>query len=120
VDRRLFAIHLRWIAKSPVSTVEFVTSSKIQSKETVSERGLAEAIQRARSLDILELPVELDLTTQRLRNALIHLPADGKISPPVPLSGGNTFVTTEEVRRDARFIKGLAVWLVGQINSLCV
>lgn len=108
------------VLEGEVSAVEFVTSSKVHSKEIIIDRGLAEAVQRARSLDLLELPIELDLTAQRLRNALIHLPADGKINPPVPLTGGSDLKSTEELRRDSRFVKGLAVWLVGQINSLCV
>jgi hypothetical protein len=99
---------------------DLVSSSLVERTDTVPEKGLAEAIGRARANHLLDsMPLSMDVTVQRLRNALVHLPADGKIDPSIPLTGGNSFATLEEIRSNSRFVGALAGWLVRQINELC-
>jgi hypothetical protein len=64
--------------------VQYFSPEIIKSRDLTADTGLAEAIQRARKLGILEvLPVQLDELLFRLRNGLIHVPYDGTLEPPV-------------------------------------
>jgi hypothetical protein len=96
-----------------------LTSSREESRELASERGLAEAIQRARPAGILAtVPVQLDETLYRLRNALVHLPSDGIIAPPVPVPAGSPIDRLDSLLNSPQFVVELTHIIVNLINSL--
>lgn len=101
------------------SLVQYLATETASSKETIPEKGLAEALQRARKIGILEtLPVQLDELLFRLRNGLLHLPFDGAIDPPVPNPAGGTISKLEDLRTDVQFIRNLIIIIVGLINTI--
>jgi hypothetical protein len=103
----------------PPALVPYLTTESATSRELVSEKGLAEAIQRARKLGILEtLPVQLDELLFRLRNGLLHLPYNGVITPPIPNPAGGVITDLEVLRRDLQFVGQVIETVVNLINTL--
>lgn len=101
------------------SLVGFFASEREESRESVPEKGLAEAIQRARRADILRtVPIEFDETLFRLRNNLIHLPSNGDFAPPVPNPAGGEFLNVDELKQEPQMVKGLLHLIVELINTI--
>lgn len=97
----------------------FFASDNEISRETYTDKGLSEAVQRARKAGSLQtMPVELDETIIKLRNNLVHLPSGGSLDPRVPVPGGGEFKTFEELKQDVQFIKDLMHMIVELINVL--
>lgn len=98
---------------------DFFSSSVEDLKETFPDKGLSEAIQRARKVGLLEnIAFQFDDTIIRLRNNLVHLPANGQLEPPVPNITGGYFTTLAELQREPQFIRGLVYLIVELINIL--
>lgn len=98
---------------------KFFASDLQESHEVYSEKGLSEAVQRARKAEILQtLPIQLDDTIIRLRNNLIHLSFDGIFDPTVPSPSGGRFVNHDELRQEPQLVKDLIHLVVELINNL--
>lgn len=101
------------------SLVGFFASEREELRETIQEKGLAEAIQRARRADILRtVPLQFDEMLFRLRNNLIHLPSDGNFDPPVPSPGGGILRSLDELKNEPVMVKGVVYLVVELINTL--
>jgi hypothetical protein len=97
----------------------YLTTSVELERTLQGESGLAEAIQRSRLEGILAaLPMQLDETLYRLRNALVHLPAGDELRSPIPIPGGDSIVSLSVLRHDERFTARLAHTIVNLINTL--
>ncbi len=97
----------------------FFTSDNEINRETHTDKGLSEAVQRARKVGSLQtMSVELDETIIKLRNNLVHLPSGGSLDPLVPVPGGGEFKTFEELKQGTQFIKNLMHIIVELINVL--
>lgn len=96
----------------------FATESE-EKRESFAEKGLSEAVQRARKADILKIiPVQLDETIVKLRNNLIHLAHSGLFDPSVPIPSGGQILSHDELRRDPQLVKDLIYMVVELINNL--
>jgi hypothetical protein len=101
--------------------VGFLASEHEETRETFTDKGLSEAIQRARKAGILiTVPSQLDETMVKLRNNLIHLPSRGVLDPPVPDPTGGTFVSLNELQQEPQLVKGLMPLIVELINTIYV
>ncbi|HEY0097397.1 MAG TPA: hypothetical protein VGB76_00470 [Pyrinomonadaceae bacterium] len=97
----------------------FFASEVEASRETFTDKGLSEAVQRARKEgSLVTMPAQLDETLVKLRNNLVHLPSGGSLDPPVPVPFGGEFKTFDELRQDLKFIRDLMHIVVDLINNL--
>jgi hypothetical protein len=97
----------------------FFASDTEVSRETFTDKGLSEAVQRARKEGSLAtVPAQLDETLVKLRNNLVHLPSGGSLDPPVPIPFKGEFKTFDELKQDLKFIRDLMHIIVDLINNL--
>lgn len=100
---------------------EFLASEQEQTRETYVEKGLSEAVQRARKMGILAaVPSQLDETIIKLRNNLVHLPSGGILDPQVPDPTGGNFTSLEALRSNPELLSGLTPVIVQLINGIYV
>jgi hypothetical protein len=103
----------------PNQLADYLATEAADNREVLQEKGLAEAIRRARSAGTLPtLPNELDETLFRLRNALIHLPSGDQLEPPIPIPYGQPINSLSNLRSAPQFIRQLAFLVVNLINSI--
>jgi len=101
--------------------VGFLASEREETRVTFADKGLSEAIQRARKAGVLAaVPSQLDETMVKLRNNLIHLPSKGVLDPPVPDPTSGTFVSLTELQQEPQLVKGLMPLIVELINTIYV
>jgi hypothetical protein len=96
-------------------------TTKKESVEVINEKGLSEAVQRARKTEILRtVPIQLDETIIKLRNNLIHLPAQGNLTSPVPIPDlrGGGFRALDDIREEPQFITQVIYIGVELINFI--
>lgn len=100
---------------------EFLASDREETRETFVEKGLSEAVQRARKAGILAaVPSQLDETIIKLRNNLVHLPSRGILDPHIPDPTGGQFTNLEELRINQELLSGLISVIVELINGVYV
>jgi hypothetical protein len=98
----------------------FFASEREETRETVAEKGLTEAMQRARKEGLLALvPSQLDEMIIKLRNNLVHLASGGILDPPIPVPGSGQFTDLEELR-NAELVTELMPIIVKRINDIYV
>ncbi|WP_428194360.1 hypothetical protein [Deinococcus saxicola] len=101
------------------SLIEFLSPETVLEREVFPSKGFAEALQRARTNNILDsLPSNLDEVLYRLRNGIIHLSCDGKIDPPVPNPSGAEIANLNDLRSQDQFTREIITIVVLLINSL--
>lgn len=101
--------------------VGFLATEREKTRETVTDKGLAEAIQRARKANVLDaIPSQLDETLIRFRNNLAHIPSGGKLEPAIPNPSGGTFRNLDELRVEPRLVGGLMPLIVELLNNIYV
>jgi hypothetical protein len=97
----------------------FFASDGEEKRESIAEKGLSEAVQRARKSDIMRtVPAQLDDTIIRLRNNLIHLSLDGKLDPPVPIPGSGPLTNHDQLRQEPKTASYLIHLVVDLINDI--
>lgn len=100
---------------------QFLASEQEAARETYVEKGLSEAVQRARKAGILAaVPSQLDDTIIKLRNNLVHLPSRGVLDPHIPDPTGGQFTNLEQLRNNQGLINGLLPVIVELINGVYV
>jgi hypothetical protein len=99
----------------------FLASDREEMRETYVDKGLSEAIQRARKAGLLDAVIsQLDDTIVKLRNNLVHLPSRGVLEPPISDPAGGEFTNLEELRNNRELVNGLIPLIVGLINDVYV
>jgi hypothetical protein len=101
------------------SIVGFLTSSHEINREEHADKGLRNAMEKGRSVELeclSPLPVALDNILIALRNNLAHLPFQHNLCPAVPIPSGGELRTVEDLR-ETELIKRLLPWTVEVINS---
>ena len=99
--------------------VAHIASETEVSREESKEKGLAEAIQRALAVGLLEtLAAPLDETLYRLRNHLIHLPSGDQLDPPVPLPSGGRLSSLQQIQQVPHVARGLVNVIVSTTNHV--
>jgi hypothetical protein len=98
---------------------EFFASNDEEERDTYPEKGLSEAVQRARKTEIMQtVPAQLDETIIKLRNNLIHLSVDNKLNPPIPMPDGGQLTEHAELKKELHIANSLVYLVVELINDI--
>jgi hypothetical protein len=102
-----------------VALADFFTSGEVEKSELIADRGLTNAIQKARSEGVVCLQAiaeTLDNTLISLRNNTIHLPSRGSLHQPVPIPGSSELRTVDDLRASPQLVRNLLHWVAELIN----
>jgi hypothetical protein len=100
--------------------VPFFATRDVLKQETVSSRGLRNAVELARARKIKPIsviPKPLDATFIAIRNNLVHFPASGKLDTPIPLLEGE-ITDVSALAEDKRLFVKLLLPVIALINAV--